>query len=73
MRRARSAALFVSGQFSKAYLGTGAVGTAVAACIEHTLPYLAIKNTGQSDHPQRVSLGHPGGTMSIDAMICDIG
>lgn len=54
------------GQFSKAFPGTGAVGAAVAACIEHTVPYLARIASGSETPCQRVSLGHPGGTMSID-------
>ncbi|MFT2112691.1 PrpF domain-containing protein [Marinomonas sp. 2405UD68-3] len=58
------------GQFSKAYPGTGAVGTAVAACIEHTLPYRY--RISQRGDPQRVSLGHPGGTMSIDVTVHEV-
>lgn len=61
------------GQFSKAFPGTGAVGAAVAACIEHTVPYIA-RIASESDTPcQRVSLGHPGGTMSIDVGVSETG
>ncbi|ASI88695.1 PrpF domain-containing protein [Vibrio mediterranei] len=60
------------GQFSKAYPGTGAVGTAVAACIKHTVPFSKLKQKVDDQHQQQISLGHPGGKMSIEVSVSEI-
>ena len=62
---ARSLARFA---FSKAYPGSGSVGTAVACAIPGTLAAEACAGA-PGDGPYTVRIGHPGGVLQVDAEI----
>ncbi len=61
---ARSLARF---EFSKAYPGSGAAGTAVAACLPGTLPHEAALGPGPVEGVRTLRVGHPGGVLDVAA------
>lgn len=56
-------------EFSKAYPGSGAAGTAVAAGIPGTLVHQAVGDLGQSAGPYDLRVGHPGGVLEVAAEV----
>jgi len=54
--------------FSKAYPGTGSIGTAIACGIPGTVAFAALAEPPAVGTPYRVRIGHPGGTMTVRAM-----
>jgi 2-methylaconitate cis-trans-isomerase PrpF len=62
-------------EFSKAYPGSGAAGTAVAAGIPGTLVHEAVGDVGQASGPYALRVGHPGGILEVAAEVlaCDGG
>ena len=56
-------------EFSKAYPGSGAAGTAVAAGIPGTLVHDAAGDIGQSAGPYDLRVGHPGGVLEVAAEV----
>lgn len=56
-------------EFSKAYPGSGSVGTAVAAGLKGTLAHEATR-PGTTDGPEfTIRVGHPGGTLSVETSV----
>lgn len=55
--------------FSKAYPGSGSVGTAVACGLPETIPFAAARGSRPPGTPYKVRLGHPSGTMEVDAEV----
>jgi len=56
-------------EFSKAYPGSGAAGTAVACGIEGTIAHEMARNVGQGDGQYSLRIGHPGGVLEVAAEI----
>ncbi|MGO4917322.1 PrpF domain-containing protein [Pseudogemmobacter sp. W21_MBD1_M6] len=56
-------------EFSKAYPGSGSVGTAVAAGIPGTVAHAATRSGAVADAAFTLRIGHPGGTLSVDAAV----
>lgn len=56
-------------EFSKAYPGSGAAGTAVAAGIPGTLVHDAVGDIGQSAGAYDLRVGHPGGVLEVAAEV----
>ncbi len=63
---ARSLARF---EFSKAYPGSGAAGTSVAAGIPGTLVHEAVGDIGQAGGIYDLRVGHPGGVLRVSAEV----
>lgn len=63
---ARSLARF---EFSKAYPGSGAAGTSVAAGISGTLVQEAAGDIGQAEGRYDLRVGHPGGVLRVAAEV----
>ncbi|PTE23320.1 hypothetical protein C5F48_02330 [Cereibacter changlensis JA139] len=57
-------------EFSKAYPGSGAAGTAVAAGIPGTLVQEAVAGLGQARGIYDLRVGHPGGVLRVAAEVC---
>lgn len=55
--------------FSKAYPGSGSVGTAVAAGLPGTLAHEATRPEALTSEAFTLRVGHPGGTLSVDASV----
>jgi 2-methylaconitate cis-trans-isomerase PrpF len=56
--------------FSKAYPGSGSIGTAVACGIAGTIPYeAAAGGSRRSGEPYKICFGHPSGTMEVAAEV----
>jgi 2-methylaconitate cis-trans-isomerase PrpF len=56
-------------EFSKAYPGSGAAGTAVAAGIPGTLVHEAVGEIGQGSGAYDLRVGHPGGVLEVAAEV----
>lgn len=56
-------------EFSKAYPGSGAAGTSVAAGIPGTLVHEAARNVGQDEGTYSLRVGHPGGVLEVAAEV----
>ena len=56
-------------EFSKAYPGSGAAGTAVAAGIPGTLVHEAAGDVGQAQGIYDLRVGHPGGVLKVAAEV----
>ena len=56
-------------EFSKAYPGSGSVGTAVAAGLPGTLAHEATRPSAIATRAFTLRVGHPGGTLSVDAAV----
>lgn len=56
-------------EFSKAYPGSGAAGTAVAAGVPGTLVHEAAQDLGQSKGQYTLRVGHPGGVLQVAAEV----
>ncbi|WP_225027586.1 PrpF domain-containing protein [Xinfangfangia pollutisoli] len=56
-------------EFSKAYPGSGAAGTSVAAGIPGTLVHEAAGDIGQARGIFDLRVGHPGGVLSVSAQV----
>lgn len=59
-------------EFSKAYPGSGAAGTAVATGIEGTIAHEAARNVGQGKGHYSLRIGHPGGVLEVAAEIATV-
>jgi hypothetical protein len=57
------------GAFSKAYPGTGSVGTAVACGIEGTIAHGVWRGTGERGKTYNVRIGHPSGRLEVRARL----
>jgi 2-methylaconitate cis-trans-isomerase PrpF len=56
--------------FSKAYPGTGSAGTGIACTIAGTIPAEMVRGGApRSGHVRRIRVGHPGGTLEVEAGI----
>ena len=56
-------------EFSKAYPGSGSVGTAAAAGIPGTVAHEATRSSAVVDQEFILRVGHPGGTLSVEAAV----
>jgi len=55
--------------FSKAYPGSGSVGTAVAVGLPGTVAHEATRPEAVTSETYTLRVGHPGGTLSVDASV----
>ena len=56
-------------EFSKAYPGSGAAGSAVAVGIPGTLAHEACRDIGQAEGIYTLRVGHPGGVLEVAAEV----